>query len=125
MKEEKLPTPKPENWADPSELAIYINELQALTKETWDKFQNKTEIATEEEKQAKLELSNYVTENEEVHGPLTDKVAKLDKIYTTLVDLELELDDIRKRDNIIAYEKKARVLDNDTLSQERVKKFKS
>ena len=65
-----------------------------------------------------------MAEIEAIHGPLTDKVAKLDKIYTTLVDLELELDDIRKRDNIIAYEKKARVSNDDTISQERVDKFK-
>ena len=39
------------------------------------------------------------------------------------MDLELELDDIRKRGNIIAYEKKARIPDDDTLPQDRVNKF--
>ena len=39
LKENKLPTPKPGNWADQSELVIYIYELQALTKETQEKLQ--------------------------------------------------------------------------------------
>ena len=34
MMEEKLPTPKSGSCADPSELAIYFNELPTLTKET-------------------------------------------------------------------------------------------
>ena len=40
------------------------------------------------------------------------------------MDLELELMAIKKEGNIIAYEKKAKVPDNGTLSQERVDKFK-
>ena len=130
LKEDKLPTPKSGSQTDQNEPAIYISELQTLTKQTQDKLQDisqladKTSKASEEEKQAKLELNSYEAENEEAHGPLADKVAKLEKIYTTLVGLELELDEIRKKGNIIAYEKKARVPDNDTLSQERVDKFK-
>ena len=125
-----MPTPKSGSQTDQNEPAIYISELQTLTKQTQDKLQDisqladKTSKASEEEKQTKLELNNYEAENEEAHGPLADKVAKLDKIYTTLVDLELELDDIRKKGNIIAYEKKARVPEDDTLSQGRVDKFK-
>ena len=69
------------------------------------------------------QLNNYEAENEQAHGPLADKVAKLKKIYTIPVDLELELDAIRIKGDIIAYEKKARVPDNDTLSQERVDKL--
>ena len=34
IKDDRLPTLKPGNRTDQSELAIYINELQALTKET-------------------------------------------------------------------------------------------
>ena len=48
----------------------------------------------------------------------------MDKMYTTLVDLELERDDIRKKRNIIDYEKKARIQDDNTLSQDRVDKFR-
>ena len=40
------------------------------------------------------------------------------------MDLELELKAIRNEGNIIAYEKKAKVPDNGTLSEERVNKFK-
>ena len=104
MKEDRLPTPKPGNQTDQSELTIYINELEALTKESGEKLQNltqiadKTETASEEEKQARTGLSNYVTESEEAHGPLTDKLTALDKTYTILADLELELFDIRKRE---------------------------
>ena len=40
------------------------------------------------------------------------------------MELELELKAIRNEGNIIAYEKKAKVLDSGTLSEERVGKFK-
>ena len=62
-----MPTPKPGNWADPSELAIYINELPTITKESQEKLQNLTRIAdkidaaVEEETQAREGLSSYVT----------------------------------------------------------------
>ena len=45
-------------------------------------------------------------------------------MHTTLVELELELKAIRREKNIIAYEKKAKVPDNGTLTEERVSKFK-
>ena len=130
LQEDELRTPKARNQTDQTEPDIYTNELQTLTKQTQDKLQNisqladKTSKASEEEKQAKLEGNNYEAENEQAHGPLADKVAKLEKRYTILMDLELEFDAIRKKGNIIAYEKKPRVPDNNTLSQERVNKFK-
>ena len=40
------------------------------------------------------------------------------------MELELELKAIRNEGNIIAYEKKAKVPDNGTLTEERVGKFK-
>ena len=78
--------------------------MQNLTK-----IADKTEAVAEEEKQARAGLSNYVTESQEAHTPLADKLAALNKTYTLLTDLELELFDIRKRGNIIAYEKRAKV----------------
>ena len=40
------------------------------------------------------------------------------------MELELELKTIRNKGNIIAYEKKAKVPDSGTLSEERVGRFK-
>ena len=77
-----------------------------------------------DEKQARVELSNFEAECEHIHGSLTDKVEELKEVYTTLVELELEIDAIKKEGNITAYEKKAKVPENGTLSQERVNKFK-
>ena len=65
---------------------------------------DKTSKASEEERQANLELNNCEAEYEEVHGLLADKMARLNKTYITLVDLELDLDDIRKEGNIISYD---------------------
>ena len=69
-------------------------------------------------------MNNFELKIEQVDGSLINKVAELKEIYTTLVELELELKAIRNEGNIIAYEKKAKVLDNGTLSEERVGKFK-
>ena len=47
-------------------------------------------------------------------------MAKLNWTYITLVDLELDHDNIRKEGNIIAYEKKTEIPNTNTLYQERV-----
>ena len=44
MKNEKLPTLKAGNREDPYELAIYINELPTITKDTREKIQTLTKI---------------------------------------------------------------------------------
>ena len=122
-----MPTPKSGNRTEP---AIYISVLQTLTRQTEDilhaiyRLTDKNSKASEEETQVKLELNSYEAENEEIHGPLADKVSKQNKRYSTLVDLELDIDDIRKNRNIIVYEKKARAPDDDTLSQDRVNNLK-
>ena len=85
---------------------------------------DKASKATADEKQARVELSNFEAECEHIHGSLTDKVAELKDVYTTLVELKLEIDAIKKEGNIIAHKNKAKVLENGTLSQERVDKFK-
>ena len=69
LKEDKLPTPKAGSQTDQNEPDIYISELLTLTQQAQDKLQNisqladKTSKASEEEKQAKLELNNYEAEN--------------------------------------------------------------
>ena len=58
---------------------------------------DKASKATEDEKQARADLSNFENENEQHNGSLTDKVAELKEIYTTLVELELELKGLESR----------------------------
>ena len=72
----------------------------------------------------KLKLGKCETEYEEVHGPLADKMDKLNKTYITMVDLELDHNDIRKEGNIIAYEIKAGIPSSPTLYQKRVNNLK-
>ena len=50
---------------------------------------------------------------------------KLNKTYITMVDLELDHNDIRKEGNIIAYEMKAGIPSDNTLYQKRVNKLES
>ena len=51
-------------------------------------------------------------------------MAKLNETYITLVDLELDHNNIRKERNIIAYETRIGILNDDTLYQERVKNLR-
>ena len=64
-------------------------------------------------------------ENEQVYGPLAERVRKVHKLYKTLVDFELEYEDIREKGNIIAHEKQALMQDDSTLSQEWVEKIRN
>ena len=50
--------------------------------------------------------------------PLLIRLLRLKEIYTTLVKLKLELTAIRGESNIIAFERKAKVPDSGTLSEE-------
>ena len=118
LKEDRLMTPRSENGTEP---AIHISVFQTLTKQTQDRLHaiyclaDKASKASEEEEQAKLEQDNCEAEYEEVHGPLADKMTRLNETYITLVDLELDHNNIRKEGNIITYEKKIGIPDNDTL----------
>ena len=51
---------------------------------------------------------------------LEDKLVTLDEKYQALASLELELMDIRRRGNIIAYEKTVKIASTETLSQETI-----
>ena len=99
-------TPRSENWTEP---AIHISVFQTLTKQNQERLHAKYRLAdkaskaSEEEEQAKLDLDNCEAEYEEVHGPLVDKMTRVNEAYVTLVDLELDHNNIRKEGNIIAY----------------------
>ena len=120
-------TTRSENWTEP---AIHISVFHSLTKQTQErlhaicKLADEASKASEEEEQATLDLDNWEAENEAVHGPLVDKITRVNEAYTTLVDLQLDLNNIRKEGNIITYEGKIGIPDNDTLYQERVKSLR-
>ena len=90
---------------------IYKNELQSLTQKTRNKLQTLTEIADsivsveEEETQVKEELNRIILEGHKEHGPLAERLVTLDDQYKFLTNLEQELMNIRKKGNIISYEK--------------------
>ena len=83
---------------------------------TLDKIQDTIEKVGEEETQVREELNQFIIEAEKEHGPLADKFVTLDKKYQVLTNLDLELIDIRKRGNIIAYERAGQAPNIDTLS---------
>ena len=93
MKNEKLPTLKAGNREDPYELAIYINELPTITKDTREKIQTLTKIpdtidkTDQEEQKVRTELNNYVIKSEGAHGPLADKLVTPDDKYKLLAEL--------------------------------------
>ena len=100
--------------------------IKTLSRQTQDKLHtiywltNKISKASEEEEQAKLELSNCETEYEGVHGPLADRMDELRQTYISMVNLELNHDNIRKEGNIIAYEMKTGTPSDDKLYHKRV-----
>ena len=119
-----MPAPKSGRRTDQNEQAVYTNELQTLTKQNRDKFHHISKLldqaykATEEENQARKVLNSYITESEQIHGPLSEKVDNVDKSYSTLADLELESEEIREKGNIIADEKQTTMQDDSTLSRD-------
>ena len=62
----------------------------------------------EEESKIRNELSNIILKGEKEHGPLAERLVTLEDQYKFLTNLEQELMDIRKKGNIIAYEKGGR-----------------
>ena len=127
LKEDKLVTTRSENWTEP---AIHISVFQSLTKQTKERLHaiyqlaDRASKASEEEEQAKIDLDSCEAEHEAVHGPIVDKIARVNEAYITLVDLQLDLNYIRKEGNIITCERKIGIPDNNTLYQERVKNIK-
>ena len=123
LKEDKLVTTRSENWTEP---AIQISVFQSLTKQTQERLHaiyrlaDRASKASEDKEQANLDLDNCEAEYKEVHGPLVDKMTRVNETYVTLVDLELDHNNIRKEGNIITYERKIGIPNDDTLYQERV-----
>ena len=121
-----LPTPRAGTRENPDELVLYENKLQSLAQETKDKLttlakiKNAIEKVGEEETQVREELNRLIVEAEKEHGPLADKLVTLDEKYQVLADLELELMDIRRRGNIVAYVKTVKIANTETLSQETI-----
>ena len=104
--------------------------MQSLTQETRDKLQTLTKIvdaidkAGEEETQVREDLNCIILESENEHGPLAGRLVTLDDQYQLLAELEQELMDIRKRGNIITHEKRVKVANTETISQDTIESLK-
>ena len=126
-----LPTPRVGNRDNHEELVIYEDEFQSLTQETRDKLQTLTKIADaidkvgEEETQVWEDLNRIILERERVHRPLAERLVTLDDQYQLLVELEQELMDIRKRGNIITHEKRIKVANTETISQDTIESLRN
>ena len=130
LDKDTLPTPRTGNQENPEELDIYENELQSLAQETRDKLQTLTKIqdaidkAGEEETQVREDLNHIILERENEHGPLAGRLVTLDDQYQLLAELEQELMDIRKRGNIITHEKRVKVVNTETISQDTIESLR-
>ena len=91
---------------------------------TLNKIQDAIEKVGEEEIQVREELNRFIVEAEKEHGPLAERLVTLDKKYQVLANLELELMDIRKRGNIIAYERAGQTPNIETLSQDAIESLR-
>ena len=75
----------------------------------------------EEETQVRERLNQFITASKQEHGgSLEERLVTLDERYQALASLELELMDIGRRKNIIAYEKSVKIASTETLSQETI-----
>ena len=122
----KLPTVVAGTRKSPDETSIYENELQALSQETRDKLAKLEQLqdtiakVNEEENQVRERLNQFIIAAKQEHGSLEDRLVTLDERYQALARLELELMGIRRRRNIIAYEKTVKIASTETLSQETI-----
>ena len=121
-----MPTPKAGTQGEQDEPVIYDNELQLLSKETRDKLQTLTKTADtinkarEEETQIRDGLNHMILESEKVHRPLAQILVTLEDLYQLLAELDLELMDIRSKGNIVTHEKRVKVADTETISQDKI-----
>ena len=113
LRENELHLPRSDDWAEP---AIPISVLQSLAKSTQDNLQtvcglmNKTSKAAQEEEHATLALKDCMeNEYKDSQQTYTRRIADIDDTYLTLVNLELDHDNIRKEGNIMDYERKTKV----------------
>ena len=122
-----LPTPRAGTRENPDELVIYESELQSLAQidnSRQNQIQDAIKKVGEEETQVREELNWFIIEAEKEHGPLADKLVTLYEKYQVLAGLELELMDIRRRGNIIAYEKAGQTPNIETLSQDTIESLR-
>ena len=107
-----------------------MDEIENLSQETRDKLAKLDQLqdtiakVTEEENQVRERLNQFIVEAKQEHGSLEDKLVTLDEKYQALASLELELMDIRRRGNIIAYEKTVKIASTETLSQETIESLR-
>ena len=123
----KLPTIVAGTRQSADETPIFENELQTLSQDTRDKLAKLEKIQVtiaklnEEENQIKEKINQFTAASQQEHGgPLEERLVTLDENYKELASLELELMDISKRKNIIAYEKLAKIASMETLSPETI-----
>ena len=69
-----------------------------------------------EESNIKNELNDVILKGDKEHGPLAERLVTLDDQYKFLTNLEQELMDIRKKGNIISYEKGGNVENTTNIS---------
>ena len=126
LRENELHVPRSDDWAQP---AIPISVLQSLAKSTQDNLQsvcelmNKSSKAIQEEEHAALALKECEEkEYKDSQQTYTRRMADIDDIYLTLVDLELDHENIRKEGNIMDYERKTKV--PSALHQKKVQQSK-
>ena len=106
------------------ETPIFENELQTLSQDTRDKLTKLEQIQVtitklnEEENQIREKINQFTAASQQEHGgSLEERLVTLDERYQELVSLELELMDIGRRWNIIAYEKSVKIASTETLSR--------
>ena len=123
----KLPTVIVGTRQNTDEPPIFENELQTLSQDTRDKLSKLEKIQVNieklnvEERQIKEKVIQYTAACQQEHGgPLPERLVTLDEKYNELAGLELELMDIRKKKNIIAYEKSVKIASTETLSTETI-----
>ena len=118
----KLPTVLTGTRKTADETHIFENELQTLSQDTRDKLAKLEKIQvtivklSEEENQIREKINQFTAASQQEHGgPLEERLVTLDENYKELASLELELMDISKRKNIIAYEKSVKIASTETL----------
>ena len=127
LQRNKLPTVITGTRKSPEETSIFENELQALSQDTRDKLTKLEQIQVtitklnEEENQIREKINQFTAASQQEHGgSLEERLVTLDEKYKELASLELELMDISRRKNIIAYEKSVKIASTETLSPETI-----
>ena len=70
-------------------------------------------------------MNRIILESENEHGPLAGRLVPLDDQYQLLAELEQELMDIRERGNKITHEKRVKVANTETISQDTIESLRN